>query len=66
MVPLLPIQKLAIQWNPSIMATIPWGRVALSQGLICTIGDSASKVAFIEGCPHIRGGLYEGFHCSLV
>ena len=22
-----------------------------------------SEVAFIEGCPHIRGGLYEGFHC---
>ena len=20
-------------------------------------------VAFIEGCPHIRGGFYEGFHC---
>ena len=35
-----------------------------------------SKVAFIEGCPHVRGGLYEGcpqvrgvlyegFHCTL-
>ena len=21
------------------------------------------KVSFIEGCPHVRGGLYEGFHC---
>ena len=19
---------------------------------------------FIEGCPHARGGLYEGFHCA--
>ena len=23
-----------------------------------------SGVAFIEGCPHVRGGLYEGFHCT--
>ena len=23
-----------------------------------------SKVAFIEGWPHLRGGLYEGFHCN--
>ena len=22
-------------------------------------------MAFIEGWPHLRGGLYEGFHCSL-
>ena len=21
-------------------------------------------MAFIEGWPHLRGGLYEGFHCS--
>ena len=25
-----------------------------------------SEVAFIEGCPHVRGGLYEGFHCSCL
>ena len=24
-----------------------------------------SEVAFIEGCPHIRGGLYEGLHTHL-
>ena len=36
--------------------------VALSQGLICTkrVHLGLSKVAFIEGCPHIRGGLYRG------
>ena len=22
-------------------------------------------MAFIEGWPHLRGGLYEGFHCVL-
>ena len=22
-------------------------------------------MAFIEGWPHLRGGLYEGFHCNL-
>ena len=22
-------------------------------------------MAFIEGWPHLRGGLYEGFHCIL-
>ena len=21
-------------------------------------------MAFIEGCPHVRGGLYEGLHCN--
>ena len=21
-------------------------------------------MAFVEGCPHVRGGLYEWFHCS--
>ena len=25
-----------------------------------------SRVAFVEGCPHISGGLYEGFHCSYI
>ena len=25
-----------------------------------------SKVAFIERCPHVRGGLYEGFHCKTI
>ena len=26
-----------------------------------------SKVAFIEGCPHVRGGLYRGvFHCIIM
>ena len=24
-----------------------------------------SKVDTTEGCPHIRDGLYEGFHCIL-
>ena len=39
--------------------------VALSQGLICTtrVYLGLSEVAFIERCPHVRGGLYEGFHC---
>ena len=23
-------------------------------------------MAFIEGWPHLRGGLYEGFHCSVI
>ena len=42
--------------------------VALSQGLICTkrVHLGLSKVAFIEGCPHVRGGLYERFHCTVV
>ena len=41
--------------------------VALSQGLICAISVhlGLSEVVFIEGCPHVRGGLYEGFHCSI-
>ena len=37
--------------------------VALSLGLVCIkecIWDS-SEVAFIEGYPHVRGGLYEAF-----
>ena len=36
--------------------------VALSQRLICTVRVhlGLSEVAFIEGYPHIRGGLYEG------
>ena len=41
--------------------------MVLSQGLICTIWDSLiSKVAFIyrEGCPYVRGDLYERFHCT--
>ena len=29
------------------------------------IWDSA-KWPFIEGCPHVRGGLYEGFHCRCL
>ena len=35
---------------------------SLSQGSICTmrVHLGLSKVALIEGCPHIRGGLYEG------
>ena len=27
-------------------------------------GGLTSRVAFIEGCPHVRGGIYEGFHCN--
>ena len=23
-------------------------------------------MAFIEGWPHVRGGLYEGFHCNII
>ena len=23
-------------------------------------------MAFIEGWPHLRGGLYEGFHCTYL
>ena len=40
--------------------------MALSLGLICTkrVQLGLSEVAFIEGCPHVRGDLYEGFHCS--
>ena len=40
--------------------------VVLSQGFICTkrVDSGLSKVAFIERCPHVRGGLYEGFHCN--
>ena len=38
---------------------------SLIEGLICTkrVHLGLSKVAFIEECPHIRGCLYEGFHC---
>ena len=38
--------------------------VALFQGLICTkrVHLGLSKVAFTEGRPHVRGGLYEGLH----
>ena len=28
-------------------------------------GVLTSGVGFIEGCPHIRGGLCEGFHCII-
>ena len=34
---------------------------------MCTKGvhlGLSNKLAFIEGCPHIRGGLYEGLHCN--
>ena len=59
------LSKHVIQWNPSIAATISlvlYRGVALSQGLICTktVYLGPSEVAFIEGCPHIRSGLYEG------
>ena len=40
--------------------------MALYQGLICIRMHNylgPSEVAFIEGWPHLRGGLYEGFHC---
>ena len=31
------------------------------------IWDSAKYVAFVEGCPHVRGGLYEGrAWCSVM
>ena len=58
-----------IQCNPSIVATIGEQnfvlyrtRVALSQRLIRTnrMHLGLSEVAFIEGCPHVRGGLYRG------
>ena len=34
-------------------------------GLICTkkVHLGLSEVAFTEGCPHVRGGHYEEFHC---
>ena len=37
--------------------------MALSQGLICTklVHLGLSELVFIEDCPHVRGGLYEGF-----
>ena len=38
--------------------------MALSQGLL-RVYLGLSEVAFIEGCPHVRGGLYEGLHCTL-
>ena len=36
-------------------------------GLICTrrVYLVLDKVVFIEGCPHVRGGLYKGFHCTV-
>ena len=39
--------------------------VTLSQGLIYTkrVHLRLSEVVFMQGCPHVRGGLYEGFHC---
>ena len=42
--------------------------VALSQGLIYTkrVHLGLSKVTFIEGCSHVRGGLYDGFLCIVV
>ena len=54
-----------VQWNPSIVATMLSliEGVALSQGLKECIWDSVAY-NYIEGCPHIRGGLYEGFHCT--
>ena len=30
----------------------------------CVAFILTSGVAFIEGCPDVRGGLYEGFHCN--
>ena len=37
----------------------------VSQGLICTktVHLGLSKVAFMA---HVRGGLYEGFHCTTL
>ena len=51
----------------------PWGchfhgiaqrGVLTHQGWPLQTGVLTSGVAFTEGCPHVRGGLYEGFHCS--
>ena len=53
-----------LHWNPSIVATIRerncvlYRGVALFQGSICTKRVFLG-LAFIEGCPHVRGGLYE-------
>ena len=51
-----------LQWNPSTVDTI--GTEILSfisylRGLICTkrVHLGFSEVVFIEGCPHVRGGL---------
>ena len=57
-----------LQWNPSTVATIGernfvlYRGVALSQRLIYTKRAHLGlcEVACIEGCPHIRGGLYRG------
>ena len=54
-----------IQWNPSI-ATTSWAMKfcpLYRGGLISGVDlyfKNTSEVAFIEGCPHIRGGLYRG------
>ena len=38
------------------------GCMALS-GLICTERVHLG-LSEVEGCPHVRGGPYEGFHCT--
>ena len=42
-----------------------WRGGLIFQGLIYTIRVhlGLSEVALIEGCPHVRGDLYEEFHC---
>ena len=50
-----------LQWE------FPLYRGDLIPGMICTkrVHLGLSEVAFIEGCPHIRG-VYKRFHCKAV
>ena len=56
------VKRFLYQVAYTIVATI------LSRGGLISGFDmyylGLSKVALIEGCPHVRGGLYEGFHCT--
>ena len=40
--------------------------LALSQGLICTAFGTQRSGLYREGCPHVGGGLYEGFHSIVL
>ena len=42
------------------MKIVLYKGVALSQGLHDVVCFGFSKVALIEECPHVRGGLYRG------
>ena len=50
---------------PSIVATIGEHNFVLNLGVETVhlgLGKTGLYPYIVEGCPHVRGGLYEGFH----